>query len=222
MARSDAEKVEYAVGLLRDAHRAGRLSQAELDQHLRELGVEPEQPPATVTITAQVRGELGQLRGNDAPRAIEDALGELAEQAGLTVVEGSVRVQVDGAAPAPAAAPAAPGHTAWRAGGAEQRGRRVTISVGWDGGRIPAEGREIVEERLAELGRGYGVNLVPGSVAITNPGAGTVRIELLATGVEQIGTRQAEAERAIQEALTGLARRNGLAAPRPGSVRVQV
>ena len=131
MARSDAEKVEYAVGLLRDAHRAGRLSQAELDQHLRELGVEPEQPPATVTITAQVRGELGQLRGNDAPRAIEDALGELAEQAGLTVVEGSVRVQVDGAAPAPAAAaaPAAPGHTAWRAGGAEQRRHGAEHSV---------------------------------------------------------------------------------------------
>jgi hypothetical protein len=225
MARTDAEKVQYAIDLIREAQEGGLVDAATAQRHLRELGVE--ELAATVTVTAQVRGDLDQLRnGNgEVTRQIEQTLGGLARQVGVTVVAGSVRLNVDGEVPTPApAAPAPARPEPWRpqaAQAADNRGQAVSITLGW-GGRLPAEGRQVVEDRLVRLGQQVGVNVVPGSVAITNPGGGIATIQLRATGVAAIAARRAEVERAVEQALTALARDNGIEAPRPGSVRVTV
>lgn len=222
MARTDAEKVQYAIDLIRQAQEAGVVPAHEAARHLRELGVE--EPAAAVTVIAQVRGDVDQLRnGNgEVTRQIEQALSGLAREVGLTVVTGSVRVTVGEGAPVAQAAPAAPAAAPVRPGAAPTGGRAVTISVGWNGGRLPAEARQIVEDRLTTLGREFGVIVAYGSVVITNRGDGTVRIELRANGTEQLVQRGAAAGQRIEQALSELARDYGLARPTPGSVRVQV
>lgn len=216
MARTDAEKVQYAIDLIRQAQEAGVVPAHEAERHLRELGVE--EPAAAVTVIAQVRGDVDQLRngGGGVTRQIEQALAGLGRQVGLTVVAGSVRVVVgEGAPTAPVAAPAA-GRP--QAAGA----RAVTISLGWNGDRLNGEARQIVEDRLATLGREFGVTVVPGSVTIAQPGGGTTVIELRATGVEQLTRQAPQAGRAIEQALAGLAAQYGLARPDAGSVRLVV
>ncbi len=82
---------------LAEGVRAGVLSQADMDRRLRDAGVEVEVPARQVTVTAQVRGDLAAVNGYGAAavnQQVEQALAGAARAAGLTVVAGSVRVNL--------------------------------------------------------------------------------------------------------------------------------
>lgn len=88
-------QVRYAQGLVRQARDNGLIDGRTADQHLARLGVTPEATRRTVTITAQVTGDLRQFNGNigEVTRTVEQALAGNANRVGLTVVPGSTQVR---------------------------------------------------------------------------------------------------------------------------------
>ncbi len=94
---SNEQLTRALTDLLDEGVRGGVLSRADADRRLRAAGVEVEAPARTVTITAQVRGNVDALGGYGAETVraqVEQALGGVARQVGLTVVPGQTRVTV--------------------------------------------------------------------------------------------------------------------------------
>jgi hypothetical protein len=87
-------QLAYAQKLVRDAADQGLITAATRDEHLRALGHKEAKP---VTITLQVEGESTMAPAgyeDEVNRRVEAALRGVAREAGLTVVAGSVNVQL--------------------------------------------------------------------------------------------------------------------------------
>lgn len=85
-------QVNYAQNLVRQGQATGVLSAAQAAEHLRALGVTEAR---TATITLRVSGNVaGGYGANDVNRAVEQALTNVARQAGVTIEAGSVRVDL--------------------------------------------------------------------------------------------------------------------------------
>lgn len=94
---SNEQLTQSLRNLLDEGVRAGVLTRAQADQRLRDAGVQVDTPARTITITTQVRGDLGVVNGyaqDQVRRQVEQALAGVARQAGLTVAPGTTRVTV--------------------------------------------------------------------------------------------------------------------------------
>lgn len=215
-----------AKELVGQALRRGTISRVEHDRYVRELS---ETGNVTRVLVELELEDADSIRNRaDLARQVEQALAGLARQAGARVVAGSTRVTLDAIDPAnedgyqetdfdETETDEVYTNVAGDAGVLVQINARVAndsnaLTLG-DRTTI----RRRVEGALGELGRGYGINMVPGSTVVNLMGR-DVQIQHRATGEVHLVSQGAEQ---VADTLSRLASEIGVELVR-GSVRVAV